>query len=369
MARGRKPKVSYWASKGGFGFNFNGRPYVFQGPDDWPDGPTHKRAVLALTKLICQDAGKGTDDFLVSAALNAYRQHLTENKRGNARRFNWIGESFCDKYGKLRVAELRPYHLTDWLAKNTDRWGDTTRRAAGQAILSALAFCKRRGLIQSDPLAGRLEDDDLPAPVVRGEEARMSPELCQLIIDEAGHHSTLFAAFLAICRDTGCRPGELRKATPKHYRAARIVYKWNANDGITHKTARKTKRDRIVYLPPHACEVLDKLLAKHPAGALFHSGRSRLGWTQQALNHRWRYVVRRPAVVAYCRQHNIDPDNLKMYNYRHSWISTYLEKTGDYYGCAQLCGTSVKMLERRYGHPDSDKLHARYLSYMDGNPS
>jgi hypothetical protein len=32
---------------------------------------------------------------------------------------------------------------------------------------------------------------------------------------------------------------------------------------------------------------------------------------------------------------------------------------------AQLCGTSVKMVEKRYGHPNIDKLHERHLQFME----
>ena len=371
--RGRRPQVSYWNSRKGYGFNYNGRAHIFQGPEDFPDGPTYRKAVMAYTKLITQDKDKGSDQYKVSCVLNSYHQFLRENERGNAKRYGWIGASFAEKYGTMKVADVRPFHLTDWLSENQERWGDTSRRAAAQLIMSAFAFARRRGLVESDPFAGRLEPDDLPAPVVRGEEARMSEELMDLIISEAKHHSTMFAAFLTILRQTGCRPGELRRAQPKHYRGGRITYRWNATDGITHKTAKKTRRDRVIYLSPAACATLDNLVAKQPKGAIFHSGRSPLGWTQQAVSHRWRYVIRRPKVVAYCQEHGINPEELKLYNFRHTFISALLEADGtkrpgggDYYFCSQLCGTSVAMLERRYGHPNTHKMHERYLAYIQG---
>jgi integrase len=364
MARGRKPKVTYWASKGGYGFNYHGKPYLYPGPDDYPDGPNYRRAVLAFTKLICQDTNKGSDDYLVSAALNAYRQHLKDGKKKNAPRFEWIGASFAEKYGTLRVAELKPYHLTDWLRENSDRWGDTTRYHAGRMILGALAFAQRRGIISTNPLAGRMEPDDWPAVNVRGEEARMSAELCELLISEAERHSRMFADYLRILRDTGARPGEIRKAHARHVQGGRIVYRWNAADGITHKTAKKTKRDRLVYLTPQATAILAKLADKNPAGPLFASGRSKGGWTEKAVSHRFARLVRRPAVLAYCKAHGINAADVRCYNFRHTWISNYLDSTGDYYGCAQMCGTSVTMLEKRYGHPDANAMHTRYLAYM-----
>ena len=52
-----------------------------------------------------------------------------------------------------------------------------------------------------------------------------------------------------------------------------------------------------------------------------------------------------------------------MYNFRHTFISHFLDETGDIYAVAQMCGTSVKMISQRYGHPDADKLHDKFLAF------
>ena len=59
----------------------------------------------------------------------------------------------------------------------------------------------------------------------------------------------------------------------------------------------------------------------------------------------------------------ISTADLKMYNFRHTFISDYIDTTGDIWGCARLCGTSVAMIERRYGHPDDDLVHAKLRDY------
>ena len=66
-------------------------------------------------------------------------------------------------------------------------------------------------------------------------------------------------------------------------------------------------------------------------------------------------------VVAYCREHDIDPDSLKPYNFRHSWTCDCLDTTGDIFGAAMMLGTSMKMLQTRYFH--MDMLHERFLVY------
>jgi hypothetical protein len=59
---------------------------------------------------------------------------------------------------------------------------------------------------------------------------------------------------------------------------------------------------------------------------------------------------------------------MRTYNFRHSAISKWLDAGGDIYVASQLFGTSVKMLERRYGHPDIDRLHERFLAFAEKNP-
>ena len=74
--------------------------------------------------------------------------------------------------------------------------------------------------------------------------------------------------------------------------------------------------------------------------------------------------MKRPKVVAYCADHGLTPTGLKPYFFRHTFLSRWVEEGGDIYIVAQLCGTSVKMVESRYGHPNADKLHDRYLAFM-----
>jgi hypothetical protein len=40
------------------------------------------------------------------------------------------------------------------------------------------------------------------------------------------------------------------------------------------------------------------------------------------------------------------------------------QQEGDIYTCAQISRTSIKMIEKRYGHPDVERVHERYLAFM-----
>lgn len=77
-----------------------------------------------------------------------------------------------------------------------------------------------------------------------------------------------------------------------------------------------------------------------------------------------KWLIERPEVVEHCREYGIDPAGLKPYFFRHSFLTRWVEDGGDTYIVAQLCGTSVKMVEKRYGHPNVDKLHERFLAFV-----
>ena len=368
MKPGPKPSVRYWKSKKAYGCSIAGdQHFLARGPDDAPSGPTYLEALDRFRKLVVQDDKKGTDDYLVSALMNQYRAHLKATRKSGAPGvFEIMARGFTAKFGKLKVCELKPYDVDAWLAAQ-DRWNSTSKAHAITLILAAVSWARKKSFIQTDPLAGRVER---PQPVLRGREAAMSPELMDLLIAEARAYkmrSQEVADFLWVLRVTGARPGELRHAEAFHFQKTkegqgRIVFRWNATVGYTHKTAKKTQRDRTIYLTPELTAYVEKLVAATPKGLIFRTPRG-AGWLPTSIGNKWRWLVQRPRVVEYCQQHGIEPDGLKPYFFRHSFISHFLDETGDIYAVAQMCGTSVKMISQRYGHPDADKLHDKFLAF------
>ncbi|WP_157369510.1 hypothetical protein [Zavarzinella formosa] len=77
--------------------------------------------------------------------------------------------------------------------------------------------------------------------------------------------------------------------------------------------------------------------------------------------------MKRPTVAASLGEQGIESDSLKMYNFRHSAISSFLDNGGDIYVASQLFGTSVKMIEKRYGHPNLERLEEQFLKFMQGS--
>lgn len=213
----------------------------------------------------------------------------------------------------------------------------------------------------------------------------MSEELMDLLISECFERATYnrtkrtpkpavhqrstgfsepFGRLLWLLRLTGARPVELRKAEAHNYRNGRLIYRWNATKGYKHKTSTKTQRDRIIFIPPEAWSYVDACVAKFPSGPIFRSLRGD-EWSLQNCANKWRrWLLKRPKVVKYLKDHEIDPKEIRMYNFRHSAISSFLDNGGDIYAAAQIFGTGVKMIERRYGHPNIDRLEDQFRRFM-----
>lgn len=271
MPPGPKPSVRYWESRNAYGCWLGPDQHILaKGPDDAPGGPTYLAALDRFRKLVTKEAAKGTDDYLVSALLNQYRAHLkTTRKSGAPGGVEVMARRFAAEFGKHRVADLKPYAFDQWLNEQTT-WNPTSKAHAVALILGALSWARRKGFIQTDPLAGRVER---PQPTLRGRDARMSEELMDLLISECFARATYhrknrtdtpavhlkssgfterFGRFLWLLRLTGARPVELRNAEAHNYQNGRLVFRWNARRGYVHKTAAKTQRDRVVFLTPEA---------------------------------------------------------------------------------------------------------------------
>lgn len=387
MPRGPKPTVRYWESRKAYACWINGeRHFLARGPDDAPSGPTYLAALDEFRKLVAQDAGKGTDDYQVSALLNQYRAHLhSTRKSGVPGVFEVMARGFSEEFGSKKVRELKPYDFDQWLETQT-QWNPTSKAHAVALILGALSWAVRKGFVASNPLAGRIER---PQPILRGRDARMSEELMDLLIGECFEKATYnrkkrtdkpavhlrnvgfcepFGNYLWLLRTTGARPGELRHAEAFNYENGRLIFRWNTQRGYVWKNAKKSQRDRIIFLAPEAQAYVEECIRKHPEGPIFRTLRGD-PWGPTNVTQKWRqWLLKRPKVVAHLDEHGIDVKQMRTYNFRHSAISKWLDDGGDIYVAAQLFGTSVKMIEKRYGHPNITRLHEQFMVFAARNP-
>ena len=82
---------------------------------------------------------------------------------------------------------------------------------------------------------------------------------------------------------------------------------WAKKKGYTHKTAKKTQRDRIIFLTPEAQAFTEECIKKYRDGPIYRTYRG-AKWVQTNCTNKWRgWLLSRPKVVAHLAEHKIDP--------------------------------------------------------------
>lgn len=252
-------------------------------------------------------------------------------------------------------SELGRRHLGsithDDLAAFLRRLDDGTRRANSlRRILTGLRALFRDAVrerwIAHDPtvdlertvgLVG--ERDGLVEPYTEEEAAELL---------EQTESDPILGPWLRILRWTGCRPSDARYVLVEDRRRTEggvvIGLPWTKNGPNARRERDPAKLvRRAVWEHPELTAYLDRcpLVAGQPIVHDPLRGRC-------ALDH-GRYV---PIHVLHGRRLRLSgqPHTVYPYRFRHLFATEWLRKGGDVYPLAKVMGTSVKMIEKHYGH-------------------
>jgi integrase len=251
--------------------------------------------------------------------------------------------------------ELAPHHLDRWFechdsegfGKIPDgkgglrkwrfrKWGPTTRNSAARCVQRAFNWAVKRGHLTGNPLA-RMEKDvceERRRPWTDEEWTRL------LAAIEDGE----FRDLLLCIRLCGTRPSEMSRLTAAHVQETDdgpvVVYR-------DHKTSRKTKQPRIIFLPPEAAAIIRRRSAARPTGPLFRT-RNGSPWLKDRISQKLRRLRKRLGL----------PDDVVAYGLRHTFVTQSVPKVG-VATTAKLVGhASLRMVER-YTHLEALKGHLR----------
>jgi integrase len=349
----RKPQVNWFASKNGFYCNIGGQRHrLGDGPDDsQTDGPNYRRAVARYAELVCDPgASDGKADCTISEAMTRYKAYLTDTKKSvTASQMESVWEaSGAGKVGSLRLSELRLKHIDAWLSQQAS-WGQTTRFHAYHILRQGLQWNVDRGHTSTNPLGGKVPAE-YSSKAVRGADYALAPALVRVLLDNARGR---FRDYLYALYRTGARPAELGMAVPANYvkSIGAIVHSGNPGKMMyAWKNAKKTKKDRVIYLPPDVIEVVE---ANISAGCrwLFPNENGE-PYTKDCGGRAMARLRVKKDVGTHCLINKVEPKTVILYSMRHTFATRALSgpipcpiKT-----LAELMGTSVAMIERHYGH-------------------
>jgi integrase len=243
-------------------------------------------------------------------------------------------QSFCDRVGHLKAADLIPFHLSAWLDAN--KW-KAARRHATVIVKRAFAWCREQGLLSTNPF----ESVSVPKG---GKRYRVltDDERKQIL---AVTRDRNFRDFLFAMRETGCRPGEVRKVT-----AADVDLEAGLWVLRKHKTAKKTGKPRIVYLTPAMVELCRRLIGANPEGPIFRGPRGNRPYSSNAIRTRFR---RLRAKLPHLK-------GVVAYSYRHTYCTDALVNGVGVAQVAELMGhTSTDMVTSVYSKLSQQVAHLR----------
>jgi integrase len=204
-------------------------------------------------------------------------------------------------------------------------------------VKRAFTWATGEGILKENPLRG------LKKPPANRRERILTPEeweeLFAAVVDQE------FKDFLTAMRETGCRPGEVRRVT-----AADVDLKAGIWVLEHHKTRKKTGLPRVVYLTPTMIELCKRLCERWPTGPIFR-GPKRKGhrpFSRNAIRCRFRRLrAKLPSLVG-----------VISYTLRHTWITDALERKVPVATVAELAGhKDLKMIQQHYAHLSEKRKH------------
>jgi integrase len=375
IAMPRTSTIRYFKSRQAYYTQFHGHQHLLAaGPKDEPDGKTYLAAVLRFSQIMHADeVSRDTDNCVVSAIIARY--YFAPEREGRMRTLH-LARTLLDhaiaEFGHIKVKDLEPFAVRDWLAKLSDPkrpcknrrerpWSTTTQHAAIEKLVRVFYWAKKEGIIETNPIAGM----DKPEKRSRGSEVVIPEPLMDVLIDAANPELSKVMRFL---RGTGARPGEAIHARASHYRKelGALVYPWQGDEtGWRWKNAKKSKRDRVIYLTQELRDLIESEIASHPSGYIFIAVRGK-PWTLNNICNRMIVLQEHRAVRDWCRENEFPAENLMLYGFRHSYLTNMLLRGVPIKILADWCGTSVNMLEKVYSHIHDD-LQAMRKLFMQFN--
>lgn len=334
----RRPEPWYRTSKGAWFVQISDKQIrLAKGPKE----ATEKEAFDTYYKLMAHrpEYLPQADEMLVAVICDLYLEHSkSHHERSTYQNHKSYLQPFCEEYGRSCAKDLKPFHVTKWLDAHPT-W-KASRRHAALSVKRAFGWADKQGLLSPSPLRG-LE------VVPNNRRTRVLSPLEQAEI-LAAITDTEFRDFVRAMLETGCRPSEVARVT-----AADV----DLNLGVwvfqKHKTEKKTKKPRVIYLTPAMEELTRKLMAKYPEGPIFRGPRGAKPLTRNGIRSRFRRL----------RQKLPHLKHFVAYSTRHTWATQALVNGVGVAQVAELMGhRDISMVSSVYSHLADQVGHLREMA-------
>lgn len=257
----RTPKPWFDKERGVWKVTINGRRHNL--------GPDKSLAVAEFHRLMAQPGKKKVLSHSLPGIIDSFLEWVQRNRAPDT--YEWYRyrlQRFIDRHKTLRLQDLRPYHVQNWV-DSYEGLSNTSRRNYIRSVKRCFSWATKQGYIDHNPVA------NLEAPTADRKEVLISPSEYEAILSNTPDAS--FRDLITTTWLTGCRPQESLRVEARHvdFQHHRWVLKVSESKG--------KRAPRIVYLTGEAMEITRRLVATHPSGALFRNQRGQ-AWSTDAVN-------------------------------------------------------------------------------------
>jgi len=341
-------------SKGPWWWDVRGQYYVTHKGKQVPLGTDYDQAVKKWHQMEAVAATHTAGDANAFLAIaEAFLDWNSRNRKPSTYRvYRTLLSQFSRVHGKVKVADIRPFHLDD-VMKLYPAWGKSKRRGFMVAISTCLNWAVKKGYVSVNPLARKL---DLPVVVSRGRDAAIPVEDYELMLQWA---VLALKDFLIACRHSGTRPSMVAQVTADHFNEAGECWIFDQ-----HKTEGKTGEPLVVHLDATLLALTKRLAVLHPEGPLFLNNRGR-AWKENA----WVKAMIRLRKTLQEAGIALKSSGI-MYGFRHAFATEMLEAgVGEAHVAALLGHKGTNMLHKHYSHLTSKhaalKAHLQHIKATD----
>ena len=232
------------------------------------------------------------------------------------------------------VADLKPFHIIEWVDSHGDAWSNAYRRGAIVALQRPFNWAEQLGYIGHSPIKR------IPKPQPQRREQFVSPEEWEKIKNHYAEGDP-FRDLLEFSWDTGCRPQESKAIAARHVQLDqhRVVFPAEESKG--------KKFCRVIWLTPRAEEILRRQLERYPDGITFRNEDGN-PWKADAVKCRFERLSKHLGV------------QYAAYSIRHGFATRKLVEGHDHLTVAEIMGhRDGRMLAQTYQHLHHKGEHLR----------
>jgi integrase len=367
------PRVSkgprYYKSKKGWYATLGGETVLLiKGPKRETEKRAKERyeAEVAARKVEVEG-----DRNTVWAVVNAYLLDLGNRVKNEDASENtldmhtYVLSAFNTALGATLVRDLRPQHVTEWLAsmrqlrwnealKRETKWGDGTEKLARGALSRAFNWAvEEAGLISASPLKRHAAGKKMKMKRKRRrpseDRTAITEHEHQLLVEQASRRTHKgFLHLITFMHGTGARPAEMYGATAAEWDETKKLFRIPA----TPESRGRFKlahlgEDRLVYVPDDLVPLVKELMVKYPEGPLFRNERGK-PWKENTLCARFISIKRAANRAAQARGVPGVRDAVTAYAYRHGFVTRWVEENKPLPLLCELLNTSLEMIRSNY---------------------